>query len=335
MAMPAEPLVAVLIPAHKAHGLDRALRSAVAQRWPCLEIVVSDDSPDDTVERIVSRWLHDPRVRYRRHPAPAGAAANYRRLLDLTGATWGLYLDDDDELLDADAVARLVAATAIDPAVTLVRAHYEAVDHATGGRRVVHAGDGPPVESGEKFLLGFTRAPAFTGAVLFSVAVARSADIFGLSIKSADWESWLRIALHGKVAAVPQVLARHVVHEAGLSQRRDVEMDLANLQFIDRAAEHASRVGTLPAAVLRRWRWRTRRWYMVWTLSGYLAERRSSCAWRAWRAVLRDDPGLAVALACHPPLVGSVILAPLPALHRSARAAWRRLRFGRRGQPEL
>ncbi|MBM3320406.1 MAG: glycosyltransferase [Candidatus Eisenbacteria bacterium] len=72
------PLVSVVIAAYKSRPdyLSTAIRSALDQTCSDLEILVSDDSPDDALGKVVEGCA-DARVRYRWNRTPLGAARNH------------------------------------------------------------------------------------------------------------------------------------------------------------------------------------------------------------------------------------------------------------------
>jgi glycosyltransferase involved in cell wall biosynthesis len=98
------PLVSILIPAHNASPwLADTLRSALAQTWPQLEIIVIDDgSTDDTL--AVARSFACPQLRVVTQPN-RGASAARNHALRLACGDYIQFLDADD-LLAPDKIAR-------------------------------------------------------------------------------------------------------------------------------------------------------------------------------------------------------------------------------------
>ena len=88
--MKPEPLVSLMIPAHKPRFLRGRWRVRRLETWPRLEILISDDSPGAEIAQIVAPYLGDPRLRYSRHPHPSGIGANYRHLLESARGEWGI-----------------------------------------------------------------------------------------------------------------------------------------------------------------------------------------------------------------------------------------------------
>lgn len=93
-------MVTVYIPTHNRAGLcERAIRSALAQTEPSLEVIVVDDgSCDDTPTRLQKIAKLDARIRIFRQDAPQGACAARNRALKEARGTYCTGLDDDDEL---------------------------------------------------------------------------------------------------------------------------------------------------------------------------------------------------------------------------------------------
>ncbi|MFI1990770.1 glycosyltransferase family 2 protein [Actinoplanes sp. NPDC020271] len=105
--MQAEPDVSVVVPTRFRPDLvTRAVRSALAQTHPSLEVVVVVDGPDDaTVEALTA--LGDDRVRVE-VLSERGGAPNARNVgAERARGRWTAYLDDDDEWLPQKLAVQL------------------------------------------------------------------------------------------------------------------------------------------------------------------------------------------------------------------------------------
>jgi glycosyltransferase involved in cell wall biosynthesis len=102
------PLVSVITGAYRSNPqhLRAALTSAVRQSYENLEIMVSDDSPDSSLQDVV-RALGDRRLRYRRNETPLGAAANHWRCIREARGEYVAILNHDD-MFEPTFVERLV-----------------------------------------------------------------------------------------------------------------------------------------------------------------------------------------------------------------------------------
>ncbi|HLH78917.1 MAG TPA: glycosyltransferase family A protein [Chthonomonas sp.] len=69
-------LVSVIIPTYnRNHYLKMAIQSALAQTYPHIEVIVSDNCSTQNVEEVVAAF-NDPRVRFRRNPTNIGPLRN-------------------------------------------------------------------------------------------------------------------------------------------------------------------------------------------------------------------------------------------------------------------
>lgn len=126
-----EPAVSILIPAYKSEHFAAALDSALGQTWPRGEIIVADDSPDDTVaglvaaarERVPAGWT----LRYQRNPGTIGGRRNYLQLFDMAAGPLVKYLNDDD-LLAPHCVESMARALMEHPDATLVTSYRRLID---------------------------------------------------------------------------------------------------------------------------------------------------------------------------------------------------------------
>lgn len=107
--MGSTPLVSILIPAYNAgEWIGETIRSALAQTWPCKEIIVVDDGSTDETLVIARRFESvDVKVVTTRH---AGAAAARNTALSLSRGAYIQWLDADDLLSPTKVECQMRAA---------------------------------------------------------------------------------------------------------------------------------------------------------------------------------------------------------------------------------
>ena len=67
------PLVSVVVPTfNRSRYLAGALRSALAQTYANIEVIVSDDASTEDVYRTTVAGFSDPRIKYVRNPVNLG-----------------------------------------------------------------------------------------------------------------------------------------------------------------------------------------------------------------------------------------------------------------------
>ena len=101
------PRVSIQIPTYNQQDyLSKAIESCLAQDYPHLEIVISDDcSTDDTA--LIVKGFNDPRIRYFRNEVNLGRVGNYRKALyEYCTGEWVVNLDGDDYYTDPGFISR-------------------------------------------------------------------------------------------------------------------------------------------------------------------------------------------------------------------------------------
>lgn len=90
--------VTIGLPTYNGAGsIARAIDSVLAQTYPNIELVVSDNaSSDGTAEIVLAYASRDPRVRYVRQPENIGLTANFNFVLRMASGSYFMWLSDDD-----------------------------------------------------------------------------------------------------------------------------------------------------------------------------------------------------------------------------------------------
>jgi glycosyltransferase involved in cell wall biosynthesis len=121
---PDESAVSVVIATYnRAGACERALRSALEQTVPPLEVLVCDNGSTDATATRIGAWeRRDPRVRYLRLPLNTRTPASTRNLgLEHARGRLVAFLDDDDEWLPGKLAAQTAAAKHADVVATNAR----------------------------------------------------------------------------------------------------------------------------------------------------------------------------------------------------------------------
>ncbi|HEV7621870.1 MAG TPA: glycosyltransferase family 2 protein, partial [Flavisolibacter sp.] len=99
-----DPLISICIPAYKRiEYLKRLLDSIKAQDVTNYEIVLSDDTPDDSVKELVSSY-NDPSIRYYKNMPAAGSPQNWNTCIEKAGGEWIKIMHDDDWFAASDSL---------------------------------------------------------------------------------------------------------------------------------------------------------------------------------------------------------------------------------------
>ncbi|WOB42684.1 glycosyltransferase family 2 protein [Thermoleptolyngbya oregonensis NK1-22] len=121
--------VSVCIPTYRRPDLVcEAVRSALEQEYPNLEVWVSDDSPDDLTEQALADWIANRKVRYVHNKPALRQARNVNQLFHLATGDLLILLHDDD-LLVPGAIAKLAACFEADPSISAAFGKQYWMDH--------------------------------------------------------------------------------------------------------------------------------------------------------------------------------------------------------------
>src|SRR3954463_5822686 len=130
------PLISICIPAYKQpQHVERALLSIVKQTYKHVEVVVSDDSPDESVKLITDAYINQLNIKYYHHVPALKSPANWNAALDKASGELLMLLHHDDWLNTEDALVSYVQAFEEHPDVDFVFSRNTGVDKS--GREYV------------------------------------------------------------------------------------------------------------------------------------------------------------------------------------------------------
>jgi glycosyltransferase involved in cell wall biosynthesis len=249
--VPGPPLVTIGIPTYnRAEGLQRAVRSALAQDHAELEIVVSDDASTDSTEAVMRRLADQaPRLRYVRQQRNLGHAGNFQALLDAARGEYFMWLSDDD-WIDPSYVSSCLAVLSGEPGYSLVGGLAR---YYSGGREIVDERPTDLVSARPAARVLRYLARVNVNGVLFGVA--RRAHLRELSFREQVGGDWLLVAglaAAGRVRTLPDVHIHRSLE--GLSSDREklgesfgMRGPLARHHHFAVAASFAREIVTAPA----------------------------------------------------------------------------------------
>lgn len=126
-ADPAVPLVSILIPTHnRPHYFELAFRSVLAQTYPNIEIIISDNSDDDLTQAFITPFLQDKRITYFRKPG-ASAVENWKTIMEPATGEYVNFLMDDD-LFHPEKIERMMKFFLKQPSVGIVTSFRQLID---------------------------------------------------------------------------------------------------------------------------------------------------------------------------------------------------------------
>ena len=97
----------IVIPAYNQLSLlQRALNSVLCQKEADYEVIISDDSSDDKIERFIQQ-LNNLDIHYYRHQRGVGAADNWNYGLQMATGQYMILMHHDEEMKQDDYLKRV------------------------------------------------------------------------------------------------------------------------------------------------------------------------------------------------------------------------------------
>ncbi|EKD36572.1 MAG: glycosyl transferase family 2 [uncultured bacterium] len=258
--------ISVAIPAYnQAHFIEQALDSVLAQDYPNLEVVVSDNASTDDTPGVMQRYLSDPRVRYFRNPTNLGMVGNFKKTLyEYSTGELILHIDGDDYFTDPhylSEAAEMMERHNLIMVFARYRSLYEK-DHTLVEDKV--NGDLPSVMDGNWLFLNYYKGYSLTAmTILRDRKKAMEVGSYDYGIRSTDWESHLKLIIGEKVGFIKRYVAVWRRHGANATFKQDLDQDLQNVAFIESPYRYALSLEAFPPDILFRWRRRMLKRYFV------------------------------------------------------------------------
>jgi glycosyltransferase involved in cell wall biosynthesis len=215
--------VSVLVPVFNGElHLAECLDSILAQDFRDLEILISDDGSTDQSLEIIKRFATlDPRIRWWKNPRNLGLTANSNACLKEARGEYIKFVHQDDKLLSASAIRKMVAVLDEHPGVSLV-----------GSRQhLIGAASRPAIFS--------NRSGGFDGRQMIVTCLEQNTNLIGqptltLFRRSAarrgfddrfvghlDYEMWCHLLEQGDFFYLAEDLATWRVHENQQTARQE------------------------------------------------------------------------------------------------------------------
>ncbi len=252
------PFVTIAIPTYKQPKyIKEAIESALTQTYKDLEIVVSDDSPDNETAEICQEYKHISSFRYYHNQQALGRVKNYRHLLyDLARGAFFLCLDGDDYLTDNTYIARAVNELLEDTQKVLIYAN-SATLFSDSGRLISDKNNNnlPQTMNGDWFFINFPRGFGLSHqTILYDRRAAMDLDFYRHDIVSADWESFLRLVQGQRLGHLPETVSVWRKHGGNETRHITLENILKNRLFIEEPYHFAQKRGHFSQKELALWR---------------------------------------------------------------------------------
>ena len=233
-------LVSIMIPTYnQPEYIEQAVKSALDQDYPDLEVVVSDDSNNEQTAVILQPYLTDNRFRYYKNPKQLGRVGNYRKLLfELAKGEWVVMLDGDDYYIDSHYIGKAMQITGKEKSVVLIGSGIKVLYSATNSLEAYGLGANDFIVDGKEMFTRYRQLPNHQTDI-YQRKLACELDFYRHPSAGSDSESIYRLCLHGRVAYLAGEVAVWRVHNENTTYTRDISKQIKELSFIDKIYEYA------------------------------------------------------------------------------------------------
>jgi O-antigen biosynthesis protein len=221
-----QPLVSIVITSYNyAHYLPISIRSALAQDYAPLEVLVLDNASTDDTPAVLESFAGDPRFRAVRNPVNIGLTPNHNKGLTEARGDYIVFLSADDALT-AGCITRAISYYQTHPDVDIIYAsaffmnesgHVHAQRQMAGQPFAAYAG-------GRNELAAILSDGCYmcTPTMLISRSIWERFGGFDESMHGADWEISARWAMNGlRFAYLPEAFAVVRLHPGQHSGERE------------------------------------------------------------------------------------------------------------------
>ena len=116
-----QPFISICIPAYKrAEYLRRLLESIVIQSYKDFEVIITDDSSDDSVSSLIQNYAGYFKIIYQKNSKPLGSPENWNESVRLASGKWIKIMHDDDWFTDANSIQCFAGATISNPGSSFI-----------------------------------------------------------------------------------------------------------------------------------------------------------------------------------------------------------------------
>jgi len=250
------PLVTINIPTfNQEKYIARAIESCLAQDYPNLEIIVSDDCSTDNTYSI-AKSFESENLKVFRNPQNIGRVKNYRHsLYQLSRGEWVANLDGDDQYNDPTFISEAISQLQKNANCVMYAAAASTLEETTGqiSHSPIYLKNNISVLKGTDYVLNFYKYGQIGQhfSVLYNRALALETDFYILDSLGADTDSICRLALKGNVIVQKKWVGIWTSHGANASYTLDMTRVNKELYMLEHIANAAREV--LPTQIVDKW----------------------------------------------------------------------------------
>lgn len=265
------PLVSILIPTYnQPEYIVQCVESCLCQDYDNVEIVIGDDSTNESVFEALQNLIKNEKVRYHRNANNLGRVQNYRNLLfEHAKGEWAVMIDGDDYYVDLSFISKAISFINVDSSIVLVAASHFTFDEVKKNRFYNQLVEKDIKFDGKEIFYKNIKLGQHS-TNLYRKELALTLDFYRLESMASDSEGLFRLCLHGKVVYLSSPVACWRIHNSNNTFRgEDALKQMHEMVFIDWVYKYALvHIGADSAKIWRKNMYKSMSYHIL-----YLAEK--------------------------------------------------------------
>ena len=253
------PLVSIVITSYNRGNLiENAVKSALAQDYGNLEIVISDNNSTDNTHDTIKKYLQDPRIKYYKNEQNIGMIPNFKIATEERAqGEYITYVSSDDQLINNSFISQAVKIKNENKNVlivfgknqTFIENKNKLIDDSTH-----HLYENEFMTGTDVFLrFANSKALGWGGAFINRTELV-ALNIFETRSTSLDYEANLLLMLKGNAGFIKQPTYVYRVHSNQASQLKTAADVINNYSYIFRSYNYALPNNIIPLKKLEQWK---------------------------------------------------------------------------------
>lgn len=235
------PLVSILIPTYnQPEYIVQCVESCLCQDYDNIEVVIGDDSTNESVFEALKNLLKYKKIRYHRNINNLGRVQNYRNLLfEHAKGEWAVMIDGDDFYIDSSFISKAVNFINSDSSIVLVAAGHFTDDEKNKNIFNHHLVEQDVKFDGKEIFYKNIKLGQHSTNI-YKKELAVNLDFYRLESMASDSEGLFRLCLHGKIVYLSQIVACWRIHNNNNTFKgEDALKQMHEMVFIDWVYKYA------------------------------------------------------------------------------------------------
>ncbi len=212
------PKVTIMIPTfNQENYIEEAIKSALMQNYPNLEIIIGDDCSTDRTGEIAKRYVSE-KVIYFRNEKNLGRVGNYHHIAhDLATGEWAINLDGDDYFTDSSFITNAITniRNVEKKGKNVVAYCYKnpKIDKYDKEYDTIRINENSILMEGKTYFLNYYNIRTFSHpSIIFNLPKGKEIQLYTIPHQASDFHSLIRLFIIGNIILDKREISYWRVH---------------------------------------------------------------------------------------------------------------------------